>query len=68
MEVEKELEIINRELEIENNTLVQNIEKRKEQIKILQDENKKLREELDKIIYSRSYKMMQKIKGIIKRG
>ena len=35
--------------------------------KILKDENMEIRAQLDSILYSRSYKITQKIKKIIKR-
>lgn len=68
MELSEKLKIINRELELEKNILMSNIEENKKYIQLLEQENQELRESLDKIIYSRSYKMMQKIKRIIKRG
>lgn len=81
MELTKKLELINQELELENkilknkllekNEIIQNIqkenEKQQEKIKEVLDINKGLREELDTIIYSRSYKIIQKFKKIVKR-
>lgn len=89
MEAKKQNEIINRELVIENNVLMENLQKANEKVKNIQDDNQKLKnenqelknrvkeledrerqlqEELDKIIYSRSYKLIQKVKKIIQRG
>lgn len=67
MDLIEKYKLQNRELEAENKILVENNKKRDEYIEFLKDENKKLREELDAIKYSRSYKIMKKIKGIIKR-
>lgn len=81
MERIKELDLINQELELENKILkdkllekdeiIQSIqkenEKQQEKIKEVLDINKGLREELDTIIYSRSYKIIQKFKKIVKR-
>ena len=55
-------EIIIRTLEKENaKNLIAN------ENKILKDENMEIRAQLDSILYSRSYKITQKIKKIIKR-
>lgn len=71
-------EILIKTLEKENRILRENLAKTKkessDQIKkyrmknedLIQN-NKELREELDSIIYSRSYKISQKIKKIVKR-
>ena len=56
---QKDLEKYNK-LESENKILKNNIEN-------LKDENKKIREQLDSILYSRSYKMIQKVKKILGR-
>ena len=39
-----------------------------QKIEFLNVENKELREKLEQILYSKSYKFMQRIKKIIKRG
>ena len=64
MELVDELRIKIEELELENNIL---IEKVKENI-LLKKENKEMREQLDSILYSRSYKIVNKISNIIKRS
>lgn len=66
MELSEKLEIINRELELEKEILIKNNEESKKRIQFLENENKELRESLDKIIYSRSYKIMNKIKKVMK--
>ena len=68
MELIEKLNLINRELELEKDIIIKNREKQEEVNIQLEQENKMLRSELDKILYSRSYKAMQKIKKIIKRG
>ncbi len=68
MELNKKNEIINKELIIENNILIENLQKKREEVQNLKKENEYLRRKLDQIIYSRSYKAVQKIKKIIKRG
>lgn len=67
-------DIINRELTIENSILMENIQKKDRYIENLQEEkqnlekrNRDLQKKLDSIIYSRSYKVIQKVKKIIKR-
>lgn len=67
-------EILMRTLEKENNLLKENIKeynnktkKYLEENKKLIEENKQLREQLDSILYSRSYKFAQKIKKIIRK-
>lgn len=67
-------EIIIKTLEKENELLKENMKairntKRKEieENKMLMEENKQLRQKLDSILYSRSYKIAQKIKKIIKK-
>lgn len=86
--VSVENEILKRELEIENNVLIQNIKNLKAQtqekekkINELEKNNKTLisnynklqndynffKDEYNKIIYSRSYKFIMKIKSLIKR-
>lgn len=82
MELNKINEILKKELEIENNFLINNIEKQKKQIFELKNSNEKLKQEniyikneyenlkkeYDAIIYSRSFKIIKRIKSIIKRG
>lgn len=72
MEEKKKLEILKRELEIENNILKQNYKQEKDEnkkkIDRLEQERNELQSKLDSIIYSRSYKLIQKIKNILKRG
>lgn len=67
-------DIINRELAIENSVLLENMQKKniyienlEEEKQRLKKENKVLRENLDSIMYSRSYKIIQKVKKIVKR-
>lgn len=67
-------DIINKELTIENGVLMENIQKKDKYIESLEKEkeklkedNKRLQENLDSIIYSRSYKFIKKINKIIKR-
>lgn len=89
METIKKYEILNNELTIENEILMNNLQKIKsdcEQTKklnieleyknielknsneFLKKEYEELRNEMDKIKYSRSYKFINKIKKIVKRG
>ncbi len=75
MESLKKYEIINEELTMENEILKTNLEQTKkkenesvQKIEFLNVENKELREKLEQILYSKSYKFMQRIKKIIKRG
>lgn len=67
MELNNKMDIINRELTIENNVLIENMQKKDRYIESLEKQNRTLQENLDSIIYSRSYKAVQKIKKIIKR-
>lgn len=67
MELSEKFDIIKKELELEKEILIKNNEESKKRIQFLENENKELRESLDKIIYSRSYKIMNKIKKVIKR-
>jgi hypothetical protein len=70
-------EILIKTLEKENSLLKENIKsfnkKFEESKKLIEannnliEENKQLREQLDSILYSRSYKFAQKIKKIIKK-
>ena len=74
MDINNKKDIIYRELIIENNILMDNMEKiksentkYKECNKRLTEDNKKLQEELDKITYSRIYKLIKMLKKIIRR-
>lgn len=64
MELVDELRIKNEELELENKTLIEKVKENK----LLKKENKEMREQLDSILYSRSYKIVNKISNIIKRS
>lgn len=68
MELSEKLKIINQELTIENNILKEKVKEKNTCIEALQEEKQKLREELDSILYSRSYKIMQKVKKVVKRS
>lgn len=68
MELSEKLKIINQELTIENNFLKEKLKEQNTYIKTLEEEKQNLREELDSIIYSRSYKIMQKVKKVVKRS
>ena len=62
MELADELRIKNEELELENKILIEKVKENK----LLKKENKEMREQLDSILYSRSYKIVKKISNIIK--
>lgn len=64
MELVDELRIKNEELELENKILIEKVKENK----LLKKENKEMREQLDSILYSRSYKIVNKISNIIKRS
>lgn len=64
MELVDELRIKNEELELENKILIEKVKENK----LLKKENKERREQLDSILYSRSYKIVNKISNIIKRS
>ena len=68
MDTNRKYELINTELAMENKIMMENNKKQSEKIKLLEEENAKLREDLNKIIYSRSYKILQKMRKVIKRG
>jgi lipase chaperone LimK len=72
MEEKRKLEILNRELEIENNILKQRCKQEREEnrkrINELELERNELQDKIDSIIYSRSYKLVKKITNILKRG
>ncbi len=74
MEILDKYRIINEELNMENEILRNNLKTIKEgedtdknKIEYLSKENKELREHLDEILYSRSYKFIQKFKKIVRR-
>ena len=71
MEEKRKLEILNRELEIENNILKQRCKQEREEnrkrINELELERNESQDKIDSIIYSRSYKLVQKITNILKR-
>ena len=71
MEEKRKLEILNRELEIENNILKQRCKQEREEnrkrINELELERNELQDKIDSSIYSRSYKLVQKITNILKR-
>ena len=71
MEEKRKLEILNRELEIENNILKQRCKQEREEnrkrINELELERNELQDKIDSIIYSRCYKLVQKITNILKR-
>lgn len=61
-------EILIKELQAENEVLKRHLKKytdKNNYIAFLEQENKSLREELEKITYSRSYKIIQKVKKFI---
>ena len=64
MELVDELRIKNEELELENKILIEKVKENK----LLKKENKEMREQLDSILYSRSYKIVNKISNINKRS
>ena len=64
MELVDELRIKNEELGLENKILIEKVKENK----LLKKENKEMREQLDSILYSRSYKIVNKISNIIKRS
>lgn len=64
MELVDELRIKHEELELENKILIEKVKENK----LLKKENKEMREQLDSILYSRSYKIVNKISNIIKRS
>lgn len=75
MEENKKNEILKKTYEIEKSVLMENLKKRDIDIENLKNENnrlidinKNLQSELDKIIYSRSYKIVKKLTKLVKRG
>lgn len=75
MELVDKITLLKEELELENEVLKKNIKIKEEKNKELEkqndfivQENKELRDKLDQILYSRSYKFLQKCKKLIKRG
>lgn len=74
MDLIEKLTMLKEELELENDVLKKNIEQKDKQNKELEkqnnfvmEENKELRDKLEQILYSRSYKAIQKIKKFINR-
>lgn len=81
MELIEITNILNKELKIENEVLMQNMEKKNSIIKELEQENinlknensrikqeyEKIQQEYNKIVYSRSYKLTQKLVKLIKK-
>lgn len=81
MELNEVAKILNKELKIENEVVMQNMEKKNTKINELEHENinlknenirlkqeyEKIQEKYNKIIYSRSYKITQKIVKLIKK-
>lgn len=70
----EEKEIIKKALEKENEVLKENMNKVVEQKKVLEEklknkeeESKRLQEQLDSILYSRTYKFAKKLSSLIKR-
>lgn len=68
------LELLNKELELELEIVKNNLKKMEEQKineenknKVVSAEKQKLQEKLDSILYSRSYKITQKLKKILGR-
>ena len=75
MDLVDKITLLKEELELENEVLKKNIKIKEEKNKELEkqndfivQENKELRDKLDQILYSRSYKFLQKCKKLIKRG
>lgn len=75
MELVDKITLLKEELELENKVLKKNIKRKKEENKELEkrndfimQENRELRDKLEQILYSRSYKFLQKCKKLIKRG
>lgn len=81
MELNEITNILNKELKIENEVLMQNMEKKNTKISELEQENinlknennrikqeyEKIQQEYNKIVYSRSYKLTQKLVKLIKK-
>lgn len=68
MELVDKITLLKEELELENEVLKKNIKIKEKENNFIVEENKELRNKLDKILYSRSYKFLQKCKKLIKRG
>ena len=70
MEEKRKLEILNRELEIENNILKQKYKQEREEnrkrINELELKRNELQDKIDSIIYSRSYKLVQNFAKVLK--
>lgn len=65
--LEKEKELLQNQLRKRNEEIAEYSSNNEALIKKLKQENKELREKLDSILYSRSYKFSQKIVKLIKR-
>ena len=59
------LKIVN---EKEKTILIENLKKEKEKNRILKEEKDSLQKELDAILNSRSYKLAQTIRKVLRRG
>ena len=68
MELSEKLKAINQELAIENSILKEKMKEKNACIEALKKEKQILREELDRILYSRSYKIMQRVRKVLKRS
>lgn len=66
--LEKENRVLNENTTRKYNELQAKYEQEIAKNKTLEKEKKELREQLDTILYSRSYQMMQKIKKIFKKA
>lgn len=81
MELNEVAKVLNKELKIENEVVMQNMEKKNTKISELEKENinlknensrlkqeyEKIQEKYNKIIYSRSYKLTQRLVKLIKK-
>lgn len=64
---EKEIEFLKERLAIIRQENIDEINALRAENKMLKSENEKIREQLDSILYSRSYKFVQKLKKIIRK-
>lgn len=64
---EKEIEFLKERLAIIRQENIEEINALRAENKMLKSENEKIREQLDSILYSRSYKFVQKLKKIIRK-
>lgn len=62
------LELLNKELELELDMIKSKLKEKTAQEELAKIELKETRKQLDKILYSRSYKLICKIKKIIGRN